>query len=154
MLYDAFKSLHILGIVLLVGNVLVTAFWKVFANRTGHPQVIAFGQRLVTITDFVFTVGGIALVYAGGFGAAWAHGLDPFVGWLGWGQVLFLTSGGIWIAVLVPAQIRMAKQAHRFAEDGAIPDTYWQDNRRWLVWGIVSVLPLIAGIWVMVAKPG
>lgn len=154
MLYDAFKSLHILGIVLLVGNVLVTAFWKVFADRTGQPAVIAFGQRLVTITDFVFTAGGIALVYLGGFGAAWANGLDPFTGWLGWGQMLFLASGGIWIAVLVPAQVRMAKLARGFANGGPIPDVYWRDNRRWLVWGIVSVLPLIAGIWVMVSKPG
>jgi uncharacterized membrane protein len=154
MLYDAFKVLHLLGIVLLVGNVIVTAFWKVFANRTGNPQVIAFGQRLVTITDFVFTAGGIALVYAGGFGAAWAHDLDPFAGWLGWGQLLFLMSGGIWLAVLVPAQIRMARLAHRFAAGGAIPAAYWRDNRRWLVWGVFSVLPLLAGLWVMVAKPG
>ncbi|ALK08609.1 DUF2269 family protein [Blastochloris viridis] len=153
MLYDAFKTLHIFGIIALVGNVGVTAFWKVFANRTGNPQVIAFSQRLVTITDFVFTAGGIVLVYLGGFGAAWASGLDPFKGWLLWGQILFLVSGGIWIAVLVPAQIRMAKLAQRFAAGGDIPDAYWRDNRRWLVWGVVSVCPLLVGIWVMVAKP-
>ena len=154
MLYDAFKFLHVLGIVLLVGNVIVTAFWKVFANRTGNPQVIAFGQRLVTITDFVFTAGGIVLVYAGGFGAAWAHGLDPFAGWLGWGQTAVPDLGrDLGRRSWCPAQIRMARLAHRFAADGAIPDAYWRDNRRWLAWGVLSVCPLIAGLWVMVAKP-
>ena len=63
MLYDALKYLHILGIVLLLGNVTITAFWKAFADRTGDPVVIAFGQRLVTITDFVFTGGGGIIIY-------------------------------------------------------------------------------------------
>ena len=154
MLFDVLKTVHLVGVVLLVGNVTITAFWKVFANRTGHPAVIAFGQRLVTITDFVFTAGGIALVYLGGVGAALARGLHPFApGWPLWGQILFLSSGAIWAAILVPAQIRMARAARAFADGGPIPESYWRDNRRWLAWGVVACVPLFAAIPVMVFKP-
>ena len=154
MLYDVFKMLHVLGVVVLVGNVTVTAFWKVFADRTGDPRLIAHAQHMVTVTDWVFTLGGIVLIYGGGFGAALVAGLDPFEpGWLLWGQLLFAVSGVIWLGVLVPAQVRQARQARAFAAGGAIPEAYRRDGRRWLVWGIVATVPLVAAIWVMVAKP-
>ena len=78
-----------------------------FADRTGDPRLIAHAQHMVTVTDCVFTLGGIVLIYGGGFGAALVAGLDPFEpGWLLWGQLLFAVSGVIWLGVLVPAQIR------------------------------------------------
>ncbi|NJO53953.1 MAG: DUF2269 family protein [Bacteroidales bacterium] len=154
MLFEVLKTLHIVGVVLLVGNVTITAFWKAFADRTGNPAVIAFGQRLVTITDFVFTAAGIVLVYVGGVGAALTLGLHPFEpGWLLWGQILFLSSGAIWVLILIPAQIRLARAARAFADGGPIPESYWRDNRRWLFWGIIACVPLFVAIWVMVAKP-
>ena len=68
--YTAFKIVHMLGVVLFLGNIIVTGFWKAIADRTGNPAVIAFAQRLVTLTDWIFTAGGVALVLAGGFGMA------------------------------------------------------------------------------------
>ena len=154
MLYDLLKTLHLVGVVVLIGNVTITAFWKVFADRTGDTRLIAHAQHMVTVTDWVFTLGGIVLIYGGGFGAALVAGLDPFEpGWLLWGQLLFAVSGVIWLGVLVPAQVRQARQARAFAADGAIPEAYRRDGRRWLVWGIVATVPLVAAIWVMVAKP-
>jgi uncharacterized membrane protein len=43
-MYALFKTLHIIGVVILVGNVTITAFWKVFADRTGNAQLIAHAQ--------------------------------------------------------------------------------------------------------------
>ena len=54
-IYPVLKFLHVLGVILLVGNVTVTAVWKVFADRTHNAVVVAFGQRLVTITDWFLT---------------------------------------------------------------------------------------------------
>ena len=152
--YDVYKILHLLGVVVLMGNVTITAFWKVFADRTREPRTIAFAQRLVTVTDWVFTLGGIVLIYAGGIGAMLVGGFD-FLDTLSlvWGQVLFAISGLIWLRVLVPAQIRQARLARAFAAGGEIPGTYWAEGRRWLVWGIIATLPLLAAVWVMVAKP-
>ena len=42
--YLFFKSLHILGVILLLGNLIVTAWWKLMANRTKNPSIIAFAS--------------------------------------------------------------------------------------------------------------
>lgn len=47
------KSLHILGVSLFLGNIIVSAFWKVLADRTGNYAVIRFATRLVNVTDTV-----------------------------------------------------------------------------------------------------
>ena len=154
MSYLLFKWLHLMGVVLLVGNVSVTAVWKVFADRTGDARVVAFGQRLVTITDLSFTLAGIALILIGGFGAAAAGHIHPFgQRWLIWGELLFSLSGLIWVTILVPAQFRQARAARDFASGGDIPDAYRRDARRWIMWGVVATVPLVAAIWVMVVKP-
>lgn len=71
--YLILKSLHIVGAVIFLGNIIVTGWWKVMADRTGDPKIIAFAQRQVTFTDFVFTAGGAALTLATGVGNAMIH---------------------------------------------------------------------------------
>ncbi|MFZ0571871.1 MAG: DUF2269 family protein, partial [Rhodomicrobium sp.] len=104
--YTAFKIVHMLGIVLFLGNIIVTGVWKVAADRTKNPEVIAFAQRLVTLTDWVFTVGGVILILIGGNGMAFVAGYGlTSTSWLVWGQALFAASGAIWLAILIPVQI-------------------------------------------------
>ncbi len=154
MLYTTFKFLHVLGAIILVGNVTVTAVWKVFADLTHDGRVVAFGQRLVTITDWFLTGSGILLIVIGGYGASYVSNMNPFgARWLIWGQVLFAVSGLIWAGILIPLQIRQARAAKLFAHGGEIPAAYRQDSKRWLVWGIVATVPLVAAVWVMVFKP-
>ncbi|MBK1719836.1 DUF2269 family protein [Thiocystis violacea] len=154
MLYSLLKTLHVLGVVALVGNVVVTLAWKLAADRTGEPRVIAFGQRLVTLTDWWFTVGGVVLIAIGGYGAAWVAGLDPLgPHWLLWGQGLFVLSGALWAGLLIPTQIRQARQARDFAAGGDIPASYWRDARRWVFWGVIAIGPLLGAVWLMIAKP-
>jgi len=153
MAYDLWKTLHLLGVVLLVGNVTVTSIWKLFADRTRDPRIIAFAQRLVTITDWFFTFWGIILLLAGGFGAAWVAGIDPFgADWLIWSELQFVAAGAIWLGVLVPIQRRQARLARGFAADGEIPAEYWRLGRRWIIWGLIATLPLVGAIHSMIAK--
>lgn len=154
LLYAFLKAVHLVGVVLLVGNAIVTLVWKLGADRTSEPTVIAFGQHLVTLTDWWFTLGGAVLILIGGYGAVWTAGLDPFgAGWLLWGQVLFGVSGLLWALILIPAQIRQGRQASSFATTGLIPAGYWRDARRWTWWGSLAIAPLLGAIWIMIAKP-
>ena len=65
MSFEAFKVVHLFGVSLFLGNIIVTGEWKVLADRTGEPRVIAYAQRLVTLTDWIFTAGGVALILIG-----------------------------------------------------------------------------------------
>lgn len=153
MAYGVLKILHLLGIVMLLGNVTVTAAWKFYADKTGNPVIMAHAQRLVTITDWAFTFWGIVLTVVGGYGAAWWVGLDPLrTPWIVWAEGLFATSGVVWLVVLVPIQVRQARQARQFGRDGVIPGDYLRSGRVWLIWGLVATAPLIAAFYVMVFK--
>jgi uncharacterized membrane protein len=154
MAYLIFKMLHLLGVIVLIGNVTVSSFWKVFADRSGDQRIIAHAQRLVTTTDWVFTFSGIVLLVGGGFGATHVAGIPPFgPAWLVIPELLFLLSGLIWLFVLVPIQVRQARQARLFSDAAPIPAAYRRDNRLWLIWGIAATVPLIAALYVMIAKP-
>lgn len=154
MLYDVLRFIHVTGIIMLVGNITATAIWKFFADRTGDPAIIAFGQRLVTLTDWSLTFWGILLTMAGGYGAVWIGDIDPFgPTWLVWSQVLFVAAGLVWMGILLPLQIRMARAARGFAKAATVPETYRRDSHRWFFWGLIGTAPLIAALWLMIAKP-
>jgi len=123
------------------------------ADRTGNPPIIAYAQRLVTLTDWVFTLGGGVLLLIGAYGMAAVAGLDLRQIWLVSGQALFVISGLICVVVLIPTQIVLAREARVFASGGTIPESYWRHGRRWMVWGsIVTIVPL-ANLYFMVFKP-
>jgi uncharacterized membrane protein len=154
MLYEIAKTVHVIGVILLVGNVSATAIWKLFADRTGDPKIMAFAQKLVTYTDFSLTLWGIILIVGGGYAAALIGELDLVgQGWLLYGQLLFVVSGALWLGILLPLQIRQARAAKRFGESSEVHEQYWRDCRSWIIWGLVATVPLVAGIWVMIAKP-
>ena len=152
--YLLLKSLHILGAVILLGNIIVTGWWKVMADRTRNPAVIAFAQRQVTLTDYIFTGGGVVLILATGLGNAILHNMDYLsIKWLSWGLWLFIISGIIWVTVLIPVQIMQAKLAHRFANGGNIPERYWMLGRLWIIFGTLATVIPLANLYWMVFKP-
>jgi uncharacterized membrane protein len=94
--YADFKTLHILGVVIFLGNIIVTGIWKYRVDATRRPEVIAFAQRLVTLTDWVFTLGGVILILIGGFGMVGVAGLDiAQTPWIEHGLTFFVASGDL-----------------------------------------------------------
>jgi uncharacterized membrane protein len=154
MSYNAWLSLHILGVVLFLGNIVVTAFWKVLADRTRNPPVVAYAQRLVTITDVAFTATGVVLIVVSGQVMAREHG-GVFSGplWLTLGWSLFIASGVIWLAALIPIELMQERLARTFRDAAAIPERYWRLSRLWVLFGgVATVLPLL-NLYLMVFKP-
>lgn len=151
---EAWLSLHILGVVLFLGNLIVTAVWKTLADRTKNPPVVAYGQRLVTVTDIAFTATGAALIIVAGQVMAQDYG-GVFSGpaWLTWGWSLFIASGVIWLTVLIPIEVLQARLARGFRDGGIIPERYWRLSRLWAIFGVIAtILPLVT-LYLMVFKP-
>lgn len=151
--YPFYKMLHLLGVIIFMGNIIVTALWKVLADRTQKPSVLAFAQRLVTLTDLVFTSIGVIFIVVTGVIMS-----EPFGGkfgqnWLIWGWSLFAASGLIWLVILVPIQIKQAKMAVLFEKSGNIPDEYWKLARRWNFFGFIATLLPLFNLYFMVFKP-
>ncbi len=66
MLYLALKSLHILSVVLFLGNIITGVFWKVHADRTGDLRARAQALDGIIKSDRWFTVPGVLLIIATG----------------------------------------------------------------------------------------
>lgn len=152
--YLVAKTFHILGAVIFLGNIIVTGVWKALADRTRNPAIIAYSQRLVTITDFLFTGLGAALVLiTGWFFLAKNFGGIGNVHWLSWGFWLFISSGILWVGVLIPVQVMQSKLAREFGSKNEIPAQYWKLSLIWEIVGTVAVLLPVSVLYFMVFKP-
>jgi uncharacterized membrane protein len=147
------KSLHVLGVVMFVGNIFATAMWKVRADKTRDAKVMAFAQMLVTRTDFIFTGVGAVLVLVTGVLMLDSYEGPMSVWWIRRGLEFFGLSAVVWGAVLVPIQVKQAKMAKVFAESGDVPDEYYKLGKRWIMIGGMATLLLIANVIIMVYKP-
>jgi uncharacterized membrane protein len=148
------KTAHILGGALFLGNIIVSGWWKAMADRTRDPRIVAFAQRQVTWTDWIFTLGGVLLVLASGLANARLHGMTYAAHpWMLWGMALFVASGVVWVAVLVPLQAKLARLARGFAGGTApIPPVYWRLSRWWNFWGVIATALPLAVLYFMVFK--
>lgn len=153
--YLILKTLHIIGAVLFLGNIIITGWWKLMANKTRKPEVIAFAQRQVTLTDFVFTAGGSSLLFAAGIANIILYDINIMTTtWILWALILFTLSGLIWGGILIPIQIKQAREAKQFTSQSIISKEYWQREIQWYIYGTIAIfLPLIS-LSLMVIKPG
>jgi uncharacterized membrane protein len=147
------KAIHIFGVVLFIGNIMVSALWKSLADRTRDAGVIRYATRLVNLTDVLFTAGGIALLLATGHAMAPAYGGVAGAGWIRWSYALVAGSGLIWLLVLLPVQLAQARLLRTLAPQDAVPARYWTLAMLWTAAGIPATLLPLPAIYLMAAKP-
>ena len=153
-IYLILKSLHLFGMVLFLGNIIVTGWWKFFADFTQHPHTLSYAQRQVMLTDFVFSLAGATIIVISGVGMIHLQKLDFYhTPWLLWGTGLFALSGILWLFILLPLQIKLARLSHNFTSDAPIPAQYWVLEKWWIIIGILATLLPITTLFLMVLKP-
>jgi uncharacterized membrane protein len=124
------------------------------AKKTNNPVIIAFAQKQVTLTDFVFTAGGSAILFITGLVNIKLHEISiAGTVWIYWALALFTLSGIIWITILIPLQIKQANEAKTFCEQTKISAEYWRREYSWVCWGILTTILPIISIILMVLKP-
>lgn len=151
---EGWLVVHVLGVVLFLGNIVVTAVWKMLADRTREPAVVASAQRLVTLTDVAFAAVGAALIAVSG--PVLADDLGGVGGptWLTVGFALFIASGVVWALVLIPIQVPQSRLVRRVRTEATIPERYWRLATLWAIFGSIATLPPLANLYLMIVKPG
>lgn len=147
------KMFHIFGVVLFLGNIIVTAFWKIFADFSKDWRVIAFSQKLVTYTDIFFTTIGVLIITITGFLMAKQYANYLSIKWIAWGISLFIASGVIWLSILIPLQIKLHQIAKQFNNHQKISEDYWRLEKFWMIFGIIATLLPLMNLYWMVFKP-
>jgi uncharacterized membrane protein len=155
-MYLFLKLLHLLAVVLFLGNIIVGVFWKAIADKTRDPRIMAFTMDGIIRSDRLFTMPGVFLILLGGFGAAGIGRLPMLhTKWILWSIILFTISGIAFMGWLVPIQKKLRGVAAAAGEDASKLDwpTYQRLSAQWKMWGMIAlVTPLIAMV-LMVMKP-
>jgi uncharacterized membrane protein len=143
------KIIHVLCACLFLGNVVVSGVWAAMAERTRNHAIIQFSNRLVLITDLLFTAtGAIGVVFTGHLMAG-QYGGDTAHPWITWSYILFGVSGLIWMLVLVPIQFKQRLLLQRTTQ---ITSEYLQLSRVWQISGAVATVLPLPILYLMVTK--
>ena len=151
-MYLILKSVHILAVIVFLGNIITGLFWKAHADRTRDRRIIAHTMQGIIRSDRWFTIPGVLLITAAGVYAA-IEARIPIVrtGWILWSIVAFTLSGIAFAWKVAPLQ----KELYRLTD--AEGDLDWMVYRsksiQWELWGLfATLLPLVA-VFLMTMKP-
>ncbi|MEK3884583.1 DUF2269 family protein [Paenibacillus sp. PL2-23] len=145
--------MHLLGVLLAVGNIVTAAFWKVRLDQSGHPAVVHAAARNVMLADYVFTIPGLVMIVVSGSIMAEQAGMSwTGFNWLTLSLVLFAVTGIIWGVLLIPLQRRMIRLSEESIAAGSLSAAYRAASRSWMIYGTVATLLPIAILYLMVMK--
>jgi len=154
-MYIALKTLHVIAVVIFLGNLITGILWKMHGDQTEDPVIIRHTVAGLIRADRWFTIPGVVLILIGGFGAALVGGL-PLIRtrWILLGIVLFSISGVAYMGRVVPVQRRMLQVARSGVETGKLDwDKYRALSRSWNIWGTIALLTPVLALIAMIAKP-
>ena len=146
---DTVKIVHVLSACLFLGNVVVSGTWAALAERTRRYEIIAFSNRLVLITDLLFTLSGALGVVISGSLMAHRFGGAASQDWIAWSYALFGISGLIWALLLVPIQLRQRSLLRR---DQAVTGEYLRLSRIWQISGAIATVVPLPILYLMITK--
>ena len=143
------KCVHILGAVLLLGNVIATGLWSHWALARREAAVSSFAALSILRADLWLTFVGGAMLTVAGIEMVQAEGLPWNLPWLRAGICALAASTGIWLVLLLPIQFRILRLAKAGPQSEAL-------LRRWFaVWSVAGWADtglLLWGLWAMVGK--
>jgi uncharacterized membrane protein len=151
-MYLWLKLVHILAVVMFIGNIVTGVFWHRHALKTRDRRLIAHGMDGVIRSDRLFTMPAVLVILASGILAAIQGGFPILgTGWILWTIVLFVIAGLVFGMRLGPLQRRMRDLAQA---GGAFDlDAYHRLSRQWEFWGAVATGAPLIGLGLMVLKP-
>lgn len=154
-MYLWMKGLHIVAVVLFLGNIITGVFWHRHAARTRDPHLLAHTVEGLIRSDRIFTMPGVLVIIATGILAAIQLGLPLLgTGWIAWSLALFAVSGLLFGMQVAPLQRKLLALARAGASKGAFDyGAYRRLAVRWEVMGTIATLTPLAALALMVMKP-
>jgi uncharacterized membrane protein len=154
MLYLILKSLHVVSVVLFLGNIITGVFWKVHADITGDLRARAQALDGIIKSDRLFTLPGVfAIIITGVWMAIDAH--LPLLGtrWILWSLILFGISGICFGGFVAPLQKKLLANARAGLSGTWNEAEYKKLSGAWTLWGTIATLTPLIAVFLMVMKP-
>jgi len=152
--YTYLKLIHLIAVMIFLGNIITGLFWMHIAVKTKDLKIITFAMKGIIKTDKYFTIPGVVIIVAGGFLTA-IYGHFPILrtGWIIWSIIMFSTSGLVFTFKIVPLQTKIYNLT--LNKESSI-DFNWKNFRKaylaWDIWGLIALLTPLAAFVMMILK--
>jgi uncharacterized membrane protein len=151
--YLLLKLVHVIAVIIFIGNITLGLFWMRQANKTGNFSIISFTMKGIISSDKWFTIPGVVIITAAGISAAMRAGLPLLrTGWIFWSLVLFSISGIIFSVRLAPLQRKILHMTENNSTKEINDDAYKSHLRQWETWGLLALVTPVAAMVMMVLK--
>lgn len=152
MVYLIWKLLHIIAVIIFMGNITLAPFWKSAADRTKDRIRIADTMKNIIRADRFFTMPAVTFLIIFGFGAQMTAGYEMETPWILWGFIMIIISAAVFMAKVVPLQKKLFALAND--ESKFQWDEYEKLSKQWNLWGSIATLAPYIAVILMVLKPG
>jgi uncharacterized membrane protein len=153
-MYLALKVLHIIAVILFLGNVITGAFWKLYGDKTGDPRIMAHTLEGISKSDRLFTIPGVVMIFFFGFATALVGHISILRSqWIWQSLIMFAVAGFAYAQNVVPLQIKMRQLALQGVNGSFDEAEYQRLSRKWNIWGSISILAPLIAVGLMVTKP-
>jgi uncharacterized membrane protein len=154
MSYLAWKLVHIVSVVLFLGNITTGLFWAAHAHRSRDLRLIGSTFEGIVRSDRWFTLPGVVGIVVGGVAAAMEANLPILgTGWILWSILLFSISGIAFGARLAPLQKEIVHVTRSGKDSPPTWEAYALLHRRWELWGLLAWITPVLALAIMVLKP-
>ena len=145
------KVVHVLAVVVLLGNLLMAPFWRKRLAAVGGVQARAVANRSVRVADLIFTLPGWVVVLATGIMLIIYRGMQG--GWLHLSLLLFLGWLVLWHVFVLRARKAMIAQAEAAAGSEQAPTDQDEFAHQWQQWSYLTAGIVVLILLLMVTKP-
>ena len=151
--YSYLKLIHLVAVMIFLGNIITGLFWMHIAVKTKDLKIITFTMKGIIKADRYFTIPGVIVITVGGFLAA-IYGHFPILrtGWIFWSIIMFSISGLAFAFKVAPLQ----KRIYHLTFKGIATDFDWENFGKvyleWDIWGLIALLSPLAAFVMMTLK--
>ena len=154
--YSYYKLIHLIAVMIFLGNIITGLFWMRFAVKTKNLKIMTYTMNTIIRLDRYFTIPGVIIITTFGILAA-VFGRFPLLhtGWILWSIILFTISGLVFGFKVVPLQ----KKIYNLTRNKlASADFDWANFNKvylaWDIWGLIAlILPLAAFVMMTLKIP-
>jgi len=148
------KALHIVSVVVFLGNIITGIFWKLHADRTGDLRARAQALDGLIKADRIFTSPAAVLILLTGVTLAVSMHL-PILGtmWILWALVLFGLAGAMFGIFVGPLQKKLLANVRAGLSGSWNEAEYHALSAAWFRWGVAATVAPLAALFLMVFKP-
>lgn len=152
--YSYLKLIHLIAVMLFLGNIITGLFWMHIAVKAKDLKIINFTIKGIIKADRYFTIPGVIIITAGGFLAA-IYGHLPILktGWILWSIIMFSISGLAFSFKLAPLQkkiynLTLNKETSTDFDWNNFNKVYFE----WDIWGLFALITPLAAFVMMTLK--